>query len=208
MDSNIFTDPPYAKEFFKALIPLQIKWDAGCSLDIVKDKEALKLLRDSGCFGLGFGYEIFGTSPEKIQGGKMAMATKYIEYTKLLKKNKLMVKGSFIVGWDSDTYTSFLKLWKFCLRIHPWVTSFSMLTPIPGSKLYNDLFKENRIINLNWRQYAMNHLVFSHPKMKPALINFLFPLFSYTIFFSSSLFGQLLLIIVLSVIGLSILFGI
>ena len=56
-DDNIFSDPSYAKELFRQLIPLNIRWQANSSLDIAFDDEALRLAQASGCRSLFIGFE-------------------------------------------------------------------------------------------------------------------------------------------------------
>ena len=194
IDNNIYGDPAYAKELFVALKPLKIKWHSECTIDIAKNKETLKLARESGCVGLAFGYEISGGSLEKSQGGKFAMAQKYLEYTKIVKKTGIRVKGQFIFGFDSDNWKSLFQLWKFCFSIMPRTTSLSILTPLPGSGLFRDMMAQDRIINLNWRSYtATTCLVTRHPQIDHRLLSFFFPVIQMVFLLTTSSFGLLFL---------------
>jgi len=44
---------------------------------------------------------------------------------------------------------------------------YSILTPFPKTKLYNDLEKQGRIFEKNWTMYDVQHAVF-HPKKMTA----------------------------------------
>ena len=57
VDDNIVGKPSYAKEFFRALIPLNVKWFSQASLSVVKDRELLDLAQRSGCRGIFIGFE-------------------------------------------------------------------------------------------------------------------------------------------------------
>jgi radical SAM superfamily enzyme YgiQ (UPF0313 family) len=197
IDNNIYSDPGYAKELFIALKPLKIKWRSQCTIDIAKNQETLKLARESGCTDLLVGYEIFNGSQEKDQGGKFAMAQKYIEYTKIIKKAGIRINGRFIFGFDSDNFETLFQLWKFCFSIMPLSTGVSILTPLPGSGVYRDMLAQNRIINLNWRNYAATKLVLRHPYMDPAWMSFFFPLIQTFFFLTTSTGGFALLVILL-----------
>ena len=174
IDNNIYSDPAYARELFIALKPLKIKWQSQCTIDIAKNQETLKLARESGCTGLLVGYEISGGSLEKNQGGKFAMAQKYIEYTKIIKKAGIKIKGRFIFGFDSDNLKTLFQLWKFCFSIMPLFTGVSILTPLPGSGVYRDMLAQDRIINLNWRSYACHQVGYSSSAYGPYAGFFLF----------------------------------
>jgi len=196
IDNNIYANPGYAKELFLALKPLKIKWQSYCSIDIAQNRETLKLAGESGCTGLTFGYETSGESLEKNQGGKFALAQKYLEYTKIIKKAGIEIKGHFIFGFDSDNLKTLLALWKFCFSLMLHFSVISLLTPLPGSRLYRDMLIQNRIINLNWRNYAVNKLVLSHPQMNSRLVSFLFPLIQTLFNLTASISGLLMLLLV------------
>jgi len=197
IDNNIYSDPGYARELFTALKPLKIKWNSLCTIDIAKNEETLKLARESGCELFGIGYEISGSSTEMNQGGKFAMAQKYKEYTQIIKKAGIKIRGLFIFGFDSDDLKSLFTLWKFIFSIKPHVTALSLLTPLPGSGVYRDMLAQNRIINLNWRSYAVTKLVIRHPHMNPTVMAFLFPLVQGIFLLTTSYGGFAILAILL-----------
>ena len=65
-DDNIVGDTAYARELFRALIPLKIKWASQMCLDIAKDEELLDLAVRSGCFAAFVGLE--SVSEETLRG--------------------------------------------------------------------------------------------------------------------------------------------
>ena len=65
LDDNIIGDPHYAKDLFKALKPLKIKWVGQASMSFVQDSHLMKLAADSGCIALFFGV---GACPKPNSG--------------------------------------------------------------------------------------------------------------------------------------------
>src|SRR6185369_10129578 len=57
VDDNITSNPGQAKEFFRALIPLSIRWVSQSSINAAHDEEFLELLVRSGCQGVLIGFE-------------------------------------------------------------------------------------------------------------------------------------------------------
>ena len=196
LDSNIFTNPAYAKELFEALIPLKIIWTGASSIDIAAHEECLRLARASGCVGLLIGYEITGASPEKKQGGKLKMAGKYLEYTRKIKKAGVRVKGHFIFGFDSDRFRDIPALWRFCLTVFPSWTVLSILTPMPGTRHFQDMLAEGRVMNANWKRYTTFQLLFRPQRMNYTVLKAAYPLVKVFFFFTTSQNGALLLIAV------------
>jgi radical SAM superfamily enzyme YgiQ (UPF0313 family) len=190
IDSNIYSNPSYAKELFEAIKPLNITWQSAATIDIGKSVEMVKLARESGCSMLLCGYEIPQGSTEKDKDQKFAMTEKYIEYTRNITSEGINVKGTFMFGWDSDSWSSLLDLWKFCFKLRPQITTLSILTPIPGSKLFWQMLNENRIINLNWRNYAFYNLVFKHKNLDNYFFPKIFRFVRYIFFFTTSSTGM------------------
>jgi radical SAM superfamily enzyme YgiQ (UPF0313 family) len=191
IDTNIYADPAYAKELFRALIPLKIQWTAAASIDIAKDEDVLRLLKESGCRVLLIGYEIFEGSFEKERGGKLAMSDQYWELSKAVKKAGIAIKGHYIFGFESDNWKTLVQLWWFCFRIFPAVTVVTLLTPFPGAQLYEDMLRQDRMTNLNWRNFSGLVPVFEHKTMGNALFRCGY-LFVYGLFFlTTSLWGVL-----------------
>ena len=204
IDNNIYNDPAYAKELFKALKLLNIKWATQCTIDIAKNDEVLRLAKDSGCYSFLIGFEISDSSLEKQEGGKLAMATKYRQYAKKIQDLGIRIKAHFIFGFESDNFKGLWNFWKFCFSIRPFITIMSILTPFPGSKVYDDMIKEDCISNLNWRHYGAQSLVFKHKKMNNFLLARLWPAIYLLFFFTTSKVGYILLaFIFLNVVGMS-----
>jgi hypothetical protein len=199
LDNNIYNDPVHARELFEALIPLKIKWHSFSTIDIAKNDALLALAKKSGCFMLVFGYEIFSNSIEKDQRGKLAMAERYLEYTRKIQKAGIHVKANFMFGFDSDHWKTLIDIWKFCFKLNPLMSTFGIVTPFPGTKLYQNMVDENRMANLNWRKYAVLDLVFRHPFLNTGILsNLFFPYIMLPFFFTTCKLGH---IFCLSVLG-------
>jgi len=203
IDNNIYSDPAYTKELFCALKPLKIKWSTQCTIDIAKNKEMLRLAKESGCTCFLFGFEISEGSFEKARGGKLALADHYKEYAKEVKKMGIRIKAHYIFGFESDTFKYLYKFWKFCFSINPFATVLSILTPYPGSQFYYDSIKEDRISNLNWRHYGGQTLVFNHPRMNNFILARLYPLILLFFLFTTSKLGYVLLFfVIMNIVGI------
>ena len=198
IDNNIYNDPGYAKELFKALKPLKIKWGTQCTIDIAKNDETLRLARESGCSALLIGFEISGKSEDKMLGGKLAMAEKYLQYAKKIKQMGIKIKAHYIFGFEHDNFKNLVGMWKFCLKLNPFVSVFSILTPLPGSQFYHDMLKENRIMNLNWRYYGLQSPVCKHKNMNFIHLTLFYRFIFLFFLFSTSKFG---IILFLAIIG-------
>ncbi len=168
LDDNIIGNPKYAKALFKALKPLKVKWVGQASVSLlVSDTELLQLAADSGCKALFFGFE--SVSEEQLKS--MRKTFKNLEQTenaiKKIKKMGIIIHASIVFGFDSDTIETFHETVRFLIKNKISTVSFNVLTPYPGTKIYDDLIKENRLITTDWRYYDHNTVVFKPKNMTP-----------------------------------------
>ncbi len=168
LDDNIIGHPKYAKELFRAIKPLKINWVGQASVSLlVGDDELIQLAADSGCKILFFGIE--SVSEEQLKS--MRKAIKDIENLeaafKKIKKMGILIHASMVFGFDNDTNKIFDETVQFLIKNKISTVSFNVLTPYPGTKVYEDLKKENRLITKDWKYYDHNTVVFQPKNMSP-----------------------------------------
>jgi radical SAM superfamily enzyme YgiQ (UPF0313 family) len=135
VDDNIVGKPAYAKELFRALAPLDVKWFSQASLSIVKDRELLDLAQKSGCRGLFIGFESLSQEALKAMGKSANRVEEYKESIKKLHDHGIGIQGSFIFGTDQDDQSVFSDVLRFIEKTHIEAALFSVLTPFPGTRI-------------------------------------------------------------------------
>jgi radical SAM superfamily enzyme YgiQ (UPF0313 family) len=173
LDDNIIGHPSYAKELFKAIKPLKIKWVGQSSVSLlVKDDELLQLAAESGCQALFFGVE----TVSKEQLHSLHKALKEIEHLekaiKKIKKAGILIHASMVFGFDTDTKDIFDETVQFLKRNKISTVSFNVLTPYPGTKVYEQLKGEDRLITDDWSYFDHNTVVFKPKNMSPLELQF------------------------------------
>jgi len=172
IDDNIFGNAEYSEKLFKALIPLKIKWAGQASLNLAtKDPKLLKLARKSGCIGLFVGLESVNNLAAETHGiSKKLGSTSLDEMAqkiKMLLSHGIIVQSSIIFGLDSDDIHTFEKSVNFLKKNNVSYSSFCILTPYPGTKLYERFKKEGRLLHEDWSQYNNQHVVFKPTNFTP-----------------------------------------
>ena len=168
LDDNIIGNPKYAKELFRAIKPLKIKWVGQASVSLlVGDDELIQLAADSGCINLFFGLE--SVSEEQLKSMRKSIKEiKHLEIAlKKIKKMGILIHASMVFGFDNDTKEVFDDTVRFLIKNKVSTVSFNVLTPYPGTKTYEDLKKENRLTTTDWRYYDHNTVVFKPRNMTP-----------------------------------------
>ena len=151
IDDNIFSDEEKAAILFDKLVPLKKKWVCQISIDIAKNKDLLKKMKKSGCIMVLIGFESLNENNLK-QMGKGANL-KYKDYEKVIKNvydAGIMIYGTFVIGYDYDTKDTYKELVDFAIKNKFAIANFNPLMPMPGTRLYDRLKKENRLLHDKW----------------------------------------------------------
>lgn len=166
VDDEITADNRRAKELFKALIPLNIRWWSQATLkNLTSDKELLDLAVESGCIIIVAGLESISEQNLKIIGKFQNNTNMYEEQIAMIQEKGIMLNPSFTFGNDGDDITVFDQTLDFIYKNKIALATFNILTPLPSTRLYSRLIQENRILIDDWSKYDMGHCVFQPKNM-------------------------------------------
>jgi len=169
-DDNIFVNKKKASELLNALIPLKVKWSCQVSIDIVKNVRLLQLMKKSGCFSVLVGLETLNENNLKQMNKNWTSVKDYKKSLKQFKKHKIMVTGTFVIGYDYDTPDTFEKILNFAIKNKFFLSHFNPLMPTPGTGLYERLDKEKRLLKTPWwlhPDYRYGQAMFVPKNMTP-----------------------------------------
>ena len=167
-DDNFVANKERTKELLEEMIRMGFKgdWSAQVRIDSYKDKELLKLMKRSKCVLVYVGLE--SINPDTLKFYKKGITQKQIEEgIKAFHKYGIKVHGMFVIGADTDTKESILATLDFSKNMKLDSVQFLILTPIPGTKLFQDFLNEGRILSTNWDYYDGHHVVFYPKNMSP-----------------------------------------
>jgi radical SAM superfamily enzyme YgiQ (UPF0313 family) len=68
----------------------------------------------------------------------------------------MVVVGSFMFGFDTDTKDVFDETLKMIKDLEIDIVDFCILIPFPGTPIFNKLEKEGRILTKDWSKYKSN----------------------------------------------------
>lgn len=174
VDDNITSNISQAKEFFRALIPLKIRWVSQASINAAHDEEFLDLLVRSGCQGVLIGFESLNPANLTAMDKTFNMAKGGFEKALAnLRRHKIRVYGTFIFGYDGDTPDSFRPTLEFAQEHGFYIAAFNHLTPFPGTPLYQRLEAEGRLLYDDWwldDRYSYNRIPFQPKGMSPEVL--------------------------------------
>lgn len=173
MDDNILGNPKYTEELLEKLIPLKINWGGQASIKIAENEKLLELAAKSGCRLLFIGIESISNESLKRMGklwnkNEEDIIKSYEKAVKKIHRYGIAIEGAFILGYDTDEEDIFEKTIDFVERNQIELVQFTLPTPFPGTRLYERLEKEKRILTKDWSKYDCTTVVFKPKSMSAA----------------------------------------
>jgi len=168
-DDNLLAVPHYAEELLQAIIPLNIFgfW-CQASVNRLKNEKLLDLMHKANCLVVFVGFE--SLSQKTLESMNKSQINKVEEYRETILdvySHKFVVFGSFIVGNDDDDETVFEEIKKFLNDSNLLFFMVNILTPMPGTLLYEKLKNEQRLTTMDWNKYIAEFVCFE-PKLMQA----------------------------------------
>src|SRR3990172_7817470 len=151
-----------AKQLFTEMIPLRRLWLGQGTVSLAEDLELLRLMRRSGCKGLLIGFESVqkGTQNEvkKIKN----LRIDFYEALRRFHGEGFGILGAFVFGSDYENKDVFEQTLEFIMRGRLECIELRILTPYPGTPLYERLLSEGRLFVRDWwlRGYPSDTLLF------------------------------------------------
>jgi anaerobic magnesium-protoporphyrin IX monomethyl ester cyclase len=147
-----------ADEISARRIP-DLEWfvQARCD-DIIRNKNALPKMRASGLQWVLLGVE--NSEPSTLEDFRKGISPEDAkEAVRLLKKNDIFAHAMFIIGNRRDTHNSIARMRRFLNELDPDFVIFAILTPFPGSDVYEEAKRNGWIQDTNWAHYDMVHAI-------------------------------------------------
>ncbi len=150
VDNSLAQDKKWEMDLFREMIPLKKKW---CCHPIEDDDEVLDLAAQAGAW---YVYQaVFDTSD-------------YIrDRIKRYHDHGIGVEGTILLGLDHHTEDYIKKMIDFLLEVKLDLAEFTILTPFPHTRAFDDLKAEGRILSYDWNDYTCDRVVFQPKNMAP-----------------------------------------
>jgi radical SAM superfamily enzyme YgiQ (UPF0313 family) len=150
VDNSLAQNTQWEKDLFRAMIPLKKSW---CSHPIEDDPEVLDLAAQAGAW---YVYQAVFDTSRHIR-----------DRIKRYHDHGIAVEGTILLGLDNQSEDDIKRLVDFLLEIELDLAEFTVLTPFPHTKAYDDLKRQNRILSFDWDDYSADKVVFQPKQMSP-----------------------------------------
>ncbi|MDP4270082.1 MAG: radical SAM protein [Bacteroidota bacterium] len=169
-DDNGMVNHAYWKELLQQLRGKKLRWFTESDLSIAEDTELLDLMRATGCAQVLIGLE----SPvkEALQGVELRSDWKFKHFDfykkaiQTIQSRGITVNGCFIIGLDGHGPDIFDQVFSFVKELELYEVQITILTPFPGTPLYERLKNEDRLLEpRNWKKCTLFDINFKPANM-------------------------------------------
>ncbi len=165
-DDNFTANVAHTKEMLREMQRLDIpaRWSAQARVEIARDPELMQLLQETHCTYLYLGLE--SVNPATLASYHKSQTVEDIsEAVRVIHKHKISVHGMFVLGSDEDDVKTLKETVKFAKKAHIDTVQFLALIPLPGTEVFRELKKQDRILSYDWGKYDGHHVVFQPARM-------------------------------------------
>jgi len=150
VDNSLAQNKAWEMELFREMIPFKKKW---VSHTIEDDPTVLDLAAQAGAW---YVYQAIYDTSNYIR-----------ERIKRYHDHGIGVEGTILIGLDNQSEDDIKRLINFLLEINLDLAEFTVMTPFPHTKGFDDFYRQGRIFDFDWDHYNAGQVVY-HPKQMTA----------------------------------------
>ena len=165
LDDNLFGNPHFALSLFEGMKGMGRLWQAAGTIQAVLKPGLMEAASQAGLRSLFVGFETI--NPENLRDVHkyQNLDRDYNTAIQRLHNMGIMINGSFVFGMDRDDPDVFGRTVEWAISQGIETATFHILTPYPGTALYQRLSSQKRITSSNWDLYDTRHTVYRPAKM-------------------------------------------
>lgn len=167
IDDNFVGNPAWTKAFLPRLKEMNIKWNAAVSINVAFNEPLLDLMKECGCQSLFIGFESITEDSVRDVHKIQNQSVDYEKAIRNIHDRGIMIHASFAYGLDCDNVNTFKDTLDFIVRNRIETVTSHILTPYPGTKFYDRMADEGRIISDDLSLYNTANVVFKPKNMTP-----------------------------------------
>lgn len=170
LDDHLFGNPRFASALFDGMKGMGRLWQAAGTVKSVLEPRLAEKAVECGLRSLFVGFETLDPTNLREQHKYQNLNRDYHAAIRRLHDLGVMINGSFVFGMDEDDETVFARTVDWAIEQGIETATFHILTPYPGTALYQRMQTQERITCNDWDQYDTRHVVYRPQKLSPKVL--------------------------------------
>lgn len=160
LDDHLLGNPRLATELFEGMRGMNRVFQGAATVKSILEGDLIEKAAQAGLRSLFVGFETF--SPENLRQSNKSQNLKadYERAVKRLHDLDIMINGSFVFGLDDDGPDVFKRTVDWGVSKAITTSTYHILTPYPGSRLFDSMQQSGRLLTTDWDLYDTRHVVY------------------------------------------------
>lgn len=167
LDDHLFGNPKFAAALFSGMQGMGRLWQAAGTVRSILQSDLIESAAACGLRSLFVGFETLNPLNLHQQNKSQNLNRDYSAAIRRLHDLGIMVNASFVFGMDEDDESVFDRTVAWAIEQGIETATFHILTPYPGTVLYERMDYDGRILSQDWNRYDTRHAVFQPKWMSP-----------------------------------------
>ena len=174
IDDNLIGNPQWTWDFLRELQALRaespgllLKWNAAVSVNLINHLPLLDLMASTGCNSLFVGFESINEQALREVAKRQNKVTEYNRLIGEIHRRGIMVNASMVFGLDGDDTGMFTSTMEWLVDNKVETMTGHILTPYPGTVLFDRLEAEGRITDHDYTHYNTANVVYAPLGLTP-----------------------------------------
>ena len=160
LDDHLLGNQKFATELFDGMRGMNRVFQGAATVDSILRGNLIEKAAEAGLRSVFVGFETFSEENLKQSNKKQNLKKDYELAVQRLHSLGIMINGSFVFGLDEDDNNVFSRTVDWAVKNAITTSTFHVLTPYPGTKLFQDFENQGRILTKNWDLYDTRNVVY------------------------------------------------
>ena len=160
LDDHLLGNSKFTSELFSGMQGMNRVFQGAATIDSILRGNLIEKAAEAGMRSVFIGFETFSKENLKQSNKKQNLEKDYIKAVNRLHDLGIMINGSFVFGLDEDDTDVFKRTVDWGVKNSITTSTYHILTPYPGTKLFSDMENQNRILTKNWDLYDTRNVVY------------------------------------------------
>jgi radical SAM superfamily enzyme YgiQ (UPF0313 family) len=168
LDDHLLGNAKFATSLFDGMMGMNRLFQGAATIDSILRGNLIEKAAKAGLRSVFIGFETFSPENLKQSNKKQNLAKSYEDAVKRLHSLGIMINGSFVFGLDHDDTDVFKRTVDWGVENGITTSTYHVLTPYPGTKLFQDMESQDRILHRNWDLYDTRKVVYKTTNLSAA----------------------------------------
>jgi radical SAM superfamily enzyme YgiQ (UPF0313 family) len=160
LDDHLLGDPAFATALFEGMRGMGRVFQGAATIDSILKGDLVEKAAEAGLRSLFVGFETFSPANLRQSNKKQNLEKDYRKAVNRLHSLGIMINGSFVFGLDDDDRDVFRRTVDWGVKNAITTSTYHILTPYPGTRLFQRMENDHRILTRNWDLYDTRHVVY------------------------------------------------